>query len=185
MSQKKHKGDHGRRAERRAARATEPLNPAKAAHPRRVYLRNPLYITLTILVILAVLVLLVLLFRLGFWDRPLGSILSVLLGAFGCMCIYDVGLLMTACVTFGEGMVNAGKDREGQLMVFHAASVLRVEVRDKEGRPLEAPAKGRYKDVELCFVMASGRVNARRCVRLSEAQLERVKAALGAEQAQP
>jgi hypothetical protein len=97
------------------------------------------------------------------------------------MCLYDVALLLTACVTFGDGMVNAGKDAQGAPMVFHAASVLRLEVRDKTNNPLPSDAPV-YKNAELCFVMESGRVNRRPVTRLTQKQYQKVKAALAAEQ---
>ena len=182
MSNKKHKGDHGKRAEMRAAAKNQPVlyNPATADKPRRVYLRNGVYIWATIGVIVAVAAVIIGFELLGLWDNIIGSILSVLVGAFGCMCIYDLALLLTACITFGEGMVNAGKDERGQQMVFHAASVVRLEVRDKNDRslPSDAPV---YKNAELCFVMESGRVNRRKVSRLTAKQLAKVKTALEAE----
>ena len=182
MSNKKHKGDHGKRAEMRAAAKNQPVlyTPATADKPRRVYLRNGVYIWATIGVIIAVAAVIIGFELLGLWDNIIGSILSVLVGAFGCMCVYDLALLLTACITFGEGMINAGKDERGQQMVFHAASVVRLEVRDKNDRslPSDAPV---YKNAELCFVMESGRVNRRKVSRLTAKQLAKVKAALEAE----
>ncbi len=179
MSRNKHKGDHGRRAERRAAQSRLKA-PATAEKPRRVYLRNPVYILLTSLTVLGVVALLVGFQLLDWWDNVIGSVLSVLVGAFGCMCLYDLGLLMTACITFGEGMVNAGKNAEGQLMLFHAASVERIEVRDRRDTLL-TDDRSVYKNVTLVFVMTSGRVNRRPVSRLSAAQLARVREAWEAE----
>ena len=102
---KKHKGNHGKRAELRAERrATEKQqaslrNPASADKPRRVYLRNGVYIWGTLGVIVGVVAILILFDRLGLWDNVIGSVLSVLVGAFGCMCLYDLALLMTACTS--------------------------------------------------------------------------------------
>ncbi len=182
MSNKKHKGDHGKRAERRSAEKNlQPLkNPATADKPRRVFLRNRVYIWGTLGVILAVGALIIGFEQFGLWDGVIGSILVVLVGAFGCMCIYDLALLLTACITFGEGMVNAGKDERGQQMIFHAASVTRLEMRDKNDRslPSDAPV---YKDAEIVFVMESGRVNRRKVSRLTAKQYAKIKAALEAE----
>ena len=182
MSNKKHKGDHGRRAEKRAAEKNQPVlkNPASAEHPRRVFLRNWPYVWATLGVVIAVAALIFGLELLGWWDNAIGSVLVVLVGAFGCMCLYDLALLLTACITFGEGMVNAGKDENSQQMIFHAASVTRVEVRDKEDKPLpdDAPV---YKKAQLVFVMDSGRVNRRKVSRLMQKQYGKVKAALEAE----
>ena len=182
MSNKKHKGDHGRRAEQRAAQKNQPVlkNPASADKPRRVFLRNWVYIWATLAIVVAVVALIFGLELLGWWDNAIGSVLVVLVGAFGCLCIYDLALLMTACVTFGEGMVNAGKDEGGQQMIFHAASVTRVEMRDKDDKviPDGAPV---YKNAQLVFVMESGRINRRKVSRLTAGQYDRVKAALEAE----
>ena len=183
MSNKKHKGDHGKRAEMRAAAKNQPVlyNPATADKPRRVYLRNGVYIWATIGVIIAVAAVIIGFELLGLWDNIIGSILSVLVGAFGCMCIYDLALLLTACITFGEGMVNAGKDEQGQQMVFHAASVVRLEMRDKTGGKPLPDDLAVYRNAELCFVMESGRVNRRKVSRLTAKQLAKVKTALEAE----
>lgn len=184
MSNKKHKGDHGSRAEKRAAQKNQvPLkNPASAEHPRRVFLRNWPYVWATLGVVVAVAALIIGLEILGWWDNVIGSVLVVLVGAFGCMCIYDLALLLTACITFGEGMVNAGKDETGQPMIFHASSVIRLEVRDKTDTPLPDGAPV-YKQAQLVFVMESGRVNRRKVTRLTAGQYARVKEALEAERA--
>ena len=117
---------------------------------------------------------------LGWWENVFVSIVTILVGAFGCMCLYDLALLFTACVTFGEGMVNAGKDENGHQMIFHASSVTRLEMRDKNDNllPEDAPV---YKNAQLVFIMESGRVNRRKVSRLTAGQYARVKAALEAE----
>ena len=182
MSNKKHKGDHGRRAEQRAAQKNQPVlkNPATAYKPRRVYLRNWVYVWATLGVVAAVAAIIIGFEYLGWWDNVIGSVLVVLVGAFGCMCLYDVALLLTACITFGEGMVNAGKDENSQQMIFHAASVTRLEMRDKEDKvlPNDTPV---YKNAQIVFVMESGRVNRRKVSRLTAKQYDKVKAALEAE----
>ena len=182
MSNKKHKGNHGRRAEMRAAERNQPVlnNPASADKPRRVFLRNWPYIWATLGIVIAVASLIIGLELLGWWDNVIGSVVSVLVGAFGCMCLYDLALLLTACITFGEGMVNAGKDENSQQMVFHASSVTRVEIRDKDDKvlPDSAPV---YKNAQMVFVMESGRVNRRKVSRLTQKQYAKVKAALDAE----
>ena len=182
MSNKKHKGDHGQRAERRAAEKNQPVlkNPASAEHPRRVFLRNWVYIWGTLGAVIAVAAVIIGLELLGWWDNAIGGVLVVLVGAFGCMCLYDLALLLTACITFGEGMVNAGKDENSQQMIFHAASVVRLEMRDKNDNllPEDAPV---YKNAHLVFIMESGRVNRRKVSRLTAGQYARVKAALEAE----
>ena len=102
---------------------------------------------------------------------------------FSLSFLGEVALLFTACVTFGEGMVNAGKDETGQPMIFHASSVIRLEVRDKTDTPLPDGAPV-YKQAQLVFVMESGRVNRRKVTRLTAGQYARVKEALEAERAQ-
>ena len=89
-------------------------------------------------------------------------------------------LLLTACITFGEGMVNAGKDDQSRQMIFHAASVTRVEMRDRDGKVLPADQPV-YHNAELCFVMESGRVNRRKISRLTRKQFDRITDALEAE----
>jgi len=182
MSNKKHKGDHGRRAERHAAEKNQIVlkNPASADKPRRVFLRNWPYIWATLGIVIAVVIIIFGLELLGWWDNAIGSILVVLVGAFGCLCVYDLALLLTACITFGEGMVNAGKDENGQAMIFHAASVIRTEMRDKEDNLLPEDSSV-YKNAQLVFIMESGRVNRRKVSRLTAGQYARVKAALEAE----
>ena len=182
MSEKKHKGAHGKRAEARAAaRAAEKATSLDAYKPRRVYLRNWLYVWATIGVIAAVVAILIVFEWLGWWDTVIGSVLSVLIGAFGCMCLYDTALLLTSCLTFGEGMVNAGKNAQGQPMIFHATSVTRLEMRDKSDRPLPTDAPV-YKNAEICFVMESGRINRRPVARLTRKQFAKLREALLAEQ---
>lgn len=182
MSNKKHRGAHGQRAERHAAEKNQPVlkNPASAEHPRRVFLRNWVYIWATLGVVIACIAVITLVGVLGWWENVFVSIVTILVGAFGCMCLYDLALLFTACITFGEGMVNAGKDENGHQMIFHAASVTRLEMRDKTDRvlPDDAPV---YKNAQLVFVMESGRVNRRKVSRLTAGQYARVKAALEAE----
>lgn len=182
MSNKKHKGEHGRRAERRAAQKNQPApkNPASADKPRRVYLRNWVYIWATLGVVAAVAAIIIVFENLGWWDNTIGSVLVVLVGAFGCMCLYDVALLLTACLTFGEGMVNAGKDENSQQMIFHASSVTRLEMRDKEDKIIPDDTLV-FKNAQIVFVMESGRVNRRKVSRLTAKQYARIKAALEAE----
>ena len=186
MSNKKHKGNHGKRAEAHAAAGKQAAlrTPASADKPRRVFLRNWIYMWGTLGVIAAVAAVLIGFELLGLWDNIIGSVMSVLVGAFGCMCIFDLALLLTACITFGEGMVNAGKDEQGQQMIFHAASVVRLEMREKTANGGDRPLPDDlaiYKNAELCFVMESGRVNRRKVSRLTAKQYAKIKAALEAE----
>ncbi len=174
MSQKKHRGDHANRTRRKGAA------PA-AGKVRHVYIRQHVHILLTLLVVLGVLALFIGFELLGWWDNTIGSVALVLVGAFGVMCLYDLGLLLTACLTFGDGMVNAGKNAEGQVMLFHATSVMRLEIRDRSDTvlPDDLPL---YREVDLVFVMESGRVNRRHLSRLTAKQYAAIRAALEAEQ---
>ncbi len=181
MSQKKHKGNHATRAERRAAEKRQKQNTLTTIDkPRRIYLRNGLHIFLTILVVIASVGGLILLGFTGWWDSFIGSVLAIAVGAFGVMCLVDLGLLFSTCVAFGEGMVSAGKNAEGTRMVFHASAVTHLEVRDTNGNVLP---KGQavYKNVDLTFVMSSGRVNLKRLSRLTDQQLRMLEEALEAE----
>ena len=181
MKNKKHKGDHGRRTERYAAKNHPAMNQsASAEKPRRVFLRNWLYIWATFGIVVACAGVATMVGVLGWWENVFVSIVTILVGAFGCMCIYDLALLLTDCVSFGAGMVNAGKNEQGQQMIFHAASVTRLEMRDKADKvlPDDAPL---YKDAQMIFVMESGRVNRRKVSRLTQKQYARVRAALKAE----
>lgn len=182
MSNKKHRGAHGQRTARHAASMNQTVTkaPASAEHPRRVYLRNWTYIWGTLGVVVACIAVITLVGVLGWWENVFASIVTILVGAFGCMCIYDLALLFTACITFGEGMVNAGKDENSRQMIFHATSVTRLEMRDRADKvlPDDAPL---YKDAQIVFIMESGRVNRRAVSRLTAGQYARVKAALEAE----
>ena len=183
MSQKKHKGDHATRAVRRAqAKKEAPL--AMSGKPRRVYLRNKLYIFLTVLCILGSLALLLGFELLGWWDNFLGSILVFLPGAFACICLYDLVLLCSASVAFGEGLVSAGKSTTGEMLVFHAASVVRLELRDAAGNVVSEDTAV-YKNVDIAFVMESGRVNLKHVSRITDKHLAALRAALAAERNAP
>ena len=150
--------------------------------PRRISLRDPLYITLTILIFLGLVAALVTFELLGWFDGIVGSVLSVVMTLLACVCVFDLGLLCSACMTFGEGMVNAGKNDEGVQMVFHASEVKRVEMRDKQNntQPDDLPL---YKNCEIVFVMESGRQNRRATRRMTAEKLRSVREALRAEQA--
>ncbi len=182
MSQKKHKGNHASREERRAAARREAAStPTSIDKPRRIHLRNWLYIFLTTLVVIGVFAVMIVLHLLfDFWDSLVGNIVFVALAAFGCACIYDIGLLFSACIAFGEGMVSAGKNDEGTHMVFHAASVVRMELRDTTDHVLPED-QAVYKNIVIAFVMESGRVNRKKVTRLTSKQLAAIKDALAVE----
>lgn len=115
------------------------------------------------------------------WDENfIVGIVTLLLALFFCMLVIDLGLILSACVTVGEGAVNAGKDEGGQMMVFHADKVERIEVRDLACHPLPEDKKV-YRRVKLTFVMESGRAHERKVNRLTQAQLDRIREAVAAE----
>ncbi len=167
-------------SQKKQSRRSAPPPVLAPDKPRRVYLRNYLYIFLTILAIIATIALMVSFELLGWWDNFIGSILVFVPGVFACLCLYDLGLLFSACVTFGGGMVNAGKSASGERMVFHASAVVRLELRDTEGRVLTENTSV-YKNIDLAFVMESGRVNLKRVSRLTGEQLARLRGQIAAE----
>ena len=119
-------------------------------------------------------------YLLGWDDGMIGSIVSLVMALIFCTLVIDLGLLLTACITLGAGVVNAGKDEQGSLMVFHADKVERIEVRDLACHPLPEDKKT-YRRVKLTFIMESGRAHERKVNRLTAKQLARVRAAVAAE----
>ena len=115
------------------------------------------------------------------WDvGVVGNVISLLLTLILCTLLIDLGFILTACITVGEGAVNAGKDEQGQQMVFHADKVVRIEVRDLACHPLPEDKKV-YHRVKLTFIMESGRAHERKLNRLTQAQIERVREAIAYE----
>ncbi len=136
------------------------------------------WMTLTIVIALAAIM--VAIYLLG-WDvGMLGSILALVLAVIFCTLFIDLGLLLTACITVGDGAVNAGKDEQGSLMVFHADKVERIEIRDLACHPLPEDKKI-YRRVKLTFIMESGRAHERKVNRLTQKQIDRVREAVAAE----
>ena len=113
------------------------------------------------------------------WDEGLiGGIVSIAVALIFCTLVFDVALLLTTCITIADGMVNAGKDSQGNLLIFHADKVERIEVRDGTGNVLPEGQK-KYRRVNLTFVMESGRTNPRPMNVLTQKQLQKIKSALG------
>lgn len=146
--------------------------------PIRIHLVDwqSFWLTLGLIIILAAAM--VGLHLLGWDDGLLGGIVSIAMALVFCTLIFDIGLLLTAGVTVADGMVNAGKDSEGNLMVFHADKVVRVEVRDRAGNVLPEEQK-KYRRAHLTFVMESGRTNPKPVNVLTQKQLKKIKNALG------
>lgn len=135
---------------------------------------------MTLIIVIALAALMVAIYILG-WDVGMvGSILAMVLAMIFCTLLVDLALILTACITIGDGAVNAGKDEQGSMMVFHADKVERIEVRDLACHPLEEDKKV-YRRVKLTFVMESGRAHERKVNRLTAKQLARVREAVAAE----
>ena len=146
--------------------------------PIRIYLRDWQSLWLTLGIVLALTAAMIGIYMLGWDEGIVGSVATLLIMLFWCVFIFDLGLLLTACITIDDGMVNAGKDKDGNLMVFHADKVLRIEVRDGAGNVLPDDRK-KYRRVQLTFVMESGRVNPRPMNVLTQRQLQKIRTALG------
>ena len=161
-SQKKVHND--RRAERRQAK-----------HPKsvvRVRLVDGTYVFFTALILLVALAGMVVMQRLGWFETIPGEGLVAL-------CGFDLAMLLTSCITVADGQVNAGKNEAGELMVFHTENILRVELRDRAGNPVEENRR-RYSRVAVTFVMVSGRINQRPFGHIRQRQLENIRRAVGA-----
>lgn len=112
------------------------------------------------------------------WDEGIvGSVISILIALFFCTLVVDLAMLLTACITVADGTVNAGKDAEGQVMIFHADKVERIELRDKAANVLPEDKK-HYRRVYLTFVMESGRTNQREMNTVTQKQLDKIRAAI-------
>jgi hypothetical protein len=155
----------------RSGKATE--TKAKAAVVR-IRLVNGLHVCLTGLIILAVVAVMLVMEWMGWFDTIPGAVLSVLMGGLAVMCFFDMAMLLTNCITVSEGMVNAGKNDQGDLMIFHTGSVERVELRDKTGRVVPEDRK-KYRRVSVTFVMSGGRINQRPLDPITQAKLNRLR----------
>lgn len=175
MSRNQQKKIHDdRRAERQKERARKRKPPKSVI---RVRLVDGLYVFYTALILVASLAAIVVMQLIGWFDGIPGAVLSVIMGGVFVLCVFDLALLLTACVTIADGQVNAGKDEKGQLMIFHAQSVLAVELRDREGNTVPEDRK-RYRKVAVTFVMASGRINQRPFGHVRQRQLNKLRRAL-------
>ena len=177
MGKKKHK--QKQKQNRRPEGATRPgagkSRTAKpAGKPVRIRLVNGLHVCLTGLIILAVVAAMLVMQWLGWFDTIPGAVLSVLMGGLAVMCFFDMAMLLTNCITIADGMVNAGKNDQGELMVFHTESVERVELRDKAGQVVPEDRK-KYRRVSVTFVMSSGRVNQRPLDTITQDKLNRLR----------
>lgn len=175
MSRNQQKKVHNdRRAERQKERERKRKPPKSVI---RVHLMDGVYVFYTTLILLAVIAAIVVMQLLGWFDGIFGAVLSVIMGGIAVLCVFDLALLLTACVTIADGQVNAGKNESGQLMIFHAENVVAVELRDKEGNTVPEDRR-RYSKVAVTFVMASGRINQRPMGHIRQRQLSKLRRAL-------
>lgn len=146
-----------------------------AAKTTRVFLRQWLNILITFAVLIAAFIAMAFLWNVGLLDGWIGSVTTVLLGIVGVTCLFDLAMLLTECVTVSDGMVNAGKNDAGDLMLFHADSVDRIELRDRQGQVVPEVSGGKYKRVRITFVMNSGRINQRKESRVNQSRLDELR----------
>ncbi|MCQ2429936.1 MAG: hypothetical protein MJ192_06375 [Clostridia bacterium] len=166
--------DH-KAARARAEKEQQKQHRRNAKSVVRIRLISWLYVVLTALIILAGVTVMIVFEKLGWFEGFLGAVLSVLIAGFTVMCIFDEALLLTASVTVADGQVTAGKNEKGELMVFHAENIARIELRDKSGEVIPETKK-RYK-ASVTFVMISGRVNQRPVGIVSQSKLDRLREA--------
>ena len=92
--------------------------------------------------------------------------------------MFDIAKLVTGCITIADGAVNAGKNPDGEQMLFHLSGLVRIELRRDDGRVVEE-SKRAYTRVNIAFVMESGRVNLRHMGRVTQKQLDKIRLACG------
>ena len=148
--------------------------------PVRIHLVDWGYIWLTFAILCGVVAAVIAMSVLGWAGGVIGSIILILIVAFGCTLVIDIAKLATACVTVDhdEGLINAGKNEARGQMVFHIENVERIEVRDEKGEVLPDDLP-KYRNVGLAFVMKSGNVNVRRVTYLTPKHLAAIRAAIG------
>lgn len=166
---------HDRRAEKKKERERKRRPPKNVI---RVRLVDGLYVFYTSLIMLAAIAAIIVMQWKGWFDGILGSVLSVIVGGVAVLCVFDLALLLTACITIADGQVNAGKNDSGQLMIFHTEHIVSVELRDKAGQTVEEDRR-KYSRVAVTFVMASGRINQRPYGHIRQRQLDNLRSALG------
>lgn len=149
--------------------------PATVEKPRRIRLFDGRSAFLTVLLIVVCLTSLILMETWGWFDNILGTLLLLAIAFFTCALIFDVGLIFSACVTIADGAVNAGKDKEGKLILFHCSSVERMELRDAKTDAVIPEDKKCYRKVRLTFVMESGRINQRETNYITQHQLNALR----------
>ena len=152
--------------------------PAHGNGVVRIHLVDSLNTFLMFLVTVALLAIMLVLQHIGLFDNPVGSVISVALGMLFCVSVFDIAKLVTGCITIADGAVNAGKNSDGEQMLFHLSGLVRIELRRDDGTVV-AENKRAYTRVNIAFVMESGRVNLRRMGRVTQKQLDKVRLACG------
>lgn len=152
--------------------------PTKVGKPVRIRLTDWRSAILTILLVVVCLAAMMVMQTFGWFDTVPGSLLLIVLAFFTCALLLDIGLIFTAGITVTDGTVNAGKDKDGTVLLFHSENVTRIELRDgKTDEPIPETAK-HYRKVRLTFVMSGGRVNQRETNFITRKQLDAVRAAV-------
>lgn len=176
MSRNQQKKKHNdRRVEKKKERERKSRPPKNVV---RVHLMDGLYVFYTSLIFLAAIAAIIVMEWQGWFDGIVGSVLSVVMGGIAVLCVFDLAMLLTACVTIADGQVNAGKNEAGQLMLFHVENVVSVELQDKNGNTVRESRK-KYSRVAVTFVMSSGRINQRPYGHIRQRQLDNLRRALG------
>lgn len=140
----------------------------------RIRMTDTLNAVLMLLVVLCLTAIMIYFEKLGWFDSIGGGILSVILGGLLVTSMFDVGYLLSACITISGGVVNAGRSPNGDQLVFHLHSLSGVELRKKDGSSVEENKKY-YRNVDIAFIMDSGRVNIRHVGRISNKQLNNIR----------
>jgi hypothetical protein len=144
----------------------------------RVRLADWFHAFLMLIISIAIVAVLLIFEWQGWSDGVIGSVVATVLAILACLCIFDVAVLLTACMTVSDGAINAGKNKYGDIMLFHIEEIAEINLCDKHGQVVVA-GKRAYRNADLNFVMKSGRVNTRHFERITSKQLENIKRACG------
>ena len=153
------------------------MNPNKKKTVCRVRLVDGWSVLWTSLIVVASGVGMLAMQAAGWFDTVVGAVLSVVVGIVFCTLVFDLGMLLSSCVTIADGMINAGKDEQGNPLMFHTKNIVEIQLRDKQDKPVTEDRK-RYRGVSLTFVMESGRINRRAPRNYTQAQIDRVREAV-------
>lgn len=144
----------------------------------RIRLTDTVNALLMLLIAIALVAFLLVMEWQGWSKGIIGSILSTIIAVVAALCVFDVAILLTACMTVCDGAINAGKNKYGEVMMFHIEEIASITLTDKKGQPV-AEDKRAYRNVDLNFVMQSGRINTRHFERITSKQLAKIKNACG------